>query len=174
MLVQPLELITFQSLISWMLNISLMLPLVHQVKHSQWSQIQDHQIFGFIPVVAGLLHAGLIVPITAKKSSTYVADGSAFKIEYGSGGISGTVSYDKATIGKDITVPKMGFGEVTSVSGISFLASKMCGILGFGYNTISVDKLDTFMDLEASTKEKSFSMYLHSNPTASYMMIPGW
>jgi len=68
----------------------------------------------------------------------------------------------------------MGFGEITSVSGISFLASKMCGILGFGYKSISVDKLDTFMDLESTTTNKTFSMYMHSNPAKSYMMIPGW
>jgi len=108
------------------------------------------------------------------KSSTYVKDGRDFKIEYGSGGIGGTVSYDKAVIGTDITVDEMGFGEVTSVSGVSFLASKMCGILGFGYKSIAVDSLDTFMDLEATTKEKTFSMYMHSNPAKSYMMIPGW
>jgi hypothetical protein len=40
----------------------------------------------------------------------------------------------------------MGFGEVMKVSGISFYASLMSGILGLAYDTISVDKLPTFMD----------------------------
>lgn len=66
----------------------------------------------------------------------------------------------------------MGFGEVTHASGVSFLASKMSGILGLAYKSISVDKLDTFMDL-SNLKDKSFSFYLHSNPDESYMVVPG-
>lgn len=38
------------------------------------------------------------------KSSTYVANGEAFKIQYGSGGIEGTVSEDTVKIADDITV----------------------------------------------------------------------
>lgn len=48
----------------------------------------------------------------------------------------------------------------------------MSGILGLAYNTISVDKLDTFVDVSNLT-DKSFSFYLHSNPTDSYMVMPG-
>lgn len=104
------------------------------------------------------------------KSSTYVKDGQAFDITYGSGGVKGTVSKDVARIG-DIEA-EMSFGEVTSVSGASFYASQMSGILGLAYNTISVDGLPTFMD-GANLTDKSFSFYLHSNPDASYMVIPG-
>jgi len=106
------------------------------------------------------------------KSSSYKEDGQDFKITYGSGSISGTVSKDTAMIGADISAP-MGFGEVTSVSGVSFLASQMSGILGFGYKSISVDNLDTFMDL-TNLKSKSFSFYLHDTSAQSYMVIPGW
>lgn len=80
------------------------------------------------------------------KSSTYQKNGEAFDITYGSGSIAGTVGQDVAKIGDDIT-SQMGFGEVTKVSGASFLASQMSGIIGLAYNSISVDKLDTFMDL---------------------------
>lgn len=66
----------------------------------------------------------------------------------------------------------MKFGEVTSVEGTSFLASSMTGILGFAYNTISVDKLPTFMD-QYSGDDKSFSFYLHHTSEESYMTIPG-
>jgi len=48
----------------------------------------------------------------------------------------------------------------------------MSGILGLAYDSISVDGLKTFMDLNTLT-DKSFSMYLHSNPDKSYMIIPG-
>jgi len=66
----------------------------------------------------------------------------------------------------------MGFGEITKVSGMSFYVSQMSGILGLAYDTISVDGLKTFMD-NADVTDKSFSMYLHSNPDKSYMVIPG-
>lgn len=48
----------------------------------------------------------------------------------------------------------------------------MSGILGLAYKSISVDALDTFMDLSNLT-DKSFSFYLHSNPDESYMIVPG-
>jgi len=54
----------------------------------------------------------------------------------------------------------MGFGEVTAVSGVSFLASQMSGILGLAYGSISVDGLPTFMEASSLT-DKSFSFYLH-------------
>ena len=105
------------------------------------------------------------------KSSTYEADGSAFDITYGSGGVKGTVSKDVAMIGDDITAT-MGFGEVTSASGVSFIASQMSGILGLAYNTISVNQLPTFMD-NADLTDKSFSFYLHNDSDKSYMVVPG-
>ena len=104
------------------------------------------------------------------KSSTYVKDGQAFDIQYGSGGVKGKAGKDVATIG-DIS-GTMSFGEVTSASGVSFIASQMSGIMGLAYNTISVDGFKTWMDVNSLT-DKSFSFYLHSNPTASYMVIPG-
>lgn len=56
------------------------------------------------------------------KSTSYVANGTVFDITYGSGGVKGTVSTDVAKIGDDITA-NMGFGEITSASGTSFLVS---------------------------------------------------
>jgi saccharopepsin len=107
----------------------------------------------------------------SKKSSTYEKDGSDFVIQYGSGGVKGTVSKDVAKMGDDITAP-MSFGEVTSASGVSFIASQMSGILGLAYDTISVNKLPTFFD-NASLTDKSFSFYLHDTSDQSYMVVPG-
>lgn len=104
------------------------------------------------------------------KSSTYKKDGQTFDIEYGSGSVKGYVSRDVATVG-DIQAP-MGFGEIHKVKGLSFMASKMAGILGFGYPSISVDKLDTFIDLDGM-KDRSFSFYLKDTSEQSYMVIPG-
>jgi hypothetical protein len=49
----------------------------------------------------------------------------------------------------------------------------MCGILGLGYGTLSVDKLPTFID-QSDLTDKSFSFVLHNNPDESYMTIPGY
>ena len=80
-----------------------------------------------------------------KKSSTYKQDGRPFKITYGSGSIDGSVSQDTAKLG-DTSATSFAFGEVTAVSGVAFLASQMSGILGLAFDTISVDKLPTFVD----------------------------
>lgn len=104
------------------------------------------------------------------KSSTYKADGAVFDITYGSGGVKGTVGHDVAQLA-GITAT-MGFGEITSASGVSFLASKMSGIIGLAYDTISVNKLPTWMDLN-TLSDKSFTFFLHSNPTKSYLAFPG-
>jgi len=106
----------------------------------------------------------------SSKSSTYKKNGEVFDITYGSGGVKGSVGEDIAMIG-DIKAT-MSFGEVTSASGVSFIASKMSGIMGLAYDTISVDGLKTWMDVNTLT-DKSFSFYLHSNPSESYMVIPG-
>jgi hypothetical protein len=98
----------------------------------------------------------------SKKSSSYKADGRAFKITYGSGSIDGFVSQDKAVLG-GATANNFGFGEVNSVSGVAFLASQMSGILGLAYDTISVDKLPTFVD-QSDLADKSFSFVLRNNP----------
>jgi len=108
----------------------------------------------------------------AKKSSTYKANGEAFDIQYGSGAVDGFVSEDTVTFG-DGTSSTMQFGEVKKSKGPSFLVSKMDGILGLGYDTISVDKLPTFMESNNLT-DKSFGFYLHTNPTESYMTLPGF
>lgn len=106
----------------------------------------------------------------ASKSTTYKKDGEKFDITYGSGSISGTVGRDVARIG-DLEA-EMGFGEITHASGTAFYVSQMSGILGLAYDSISVDKLPTWMT-SSTLKDKSFSFYLHSNPDKSYMVIPG-
>jgi len=105
-----------------------------------------------------------------KTSTTFKEDGQAFDITYGSGGVKGKVGWDVAKIG-DIQAT-MGFGLVTSASGVSFIASQMSGIIGLAYDTISVDKLNTFMD-NADLQQKSFSFYLKDTTEDSYMVIPG-
>lgn len=72
-----------------------------------------------------------------------------------------------------MTAKDFAFGEVTSVSGASFYASSMSGILGLAYRTISVDALPTFVD-SANIVDKSFAFYLNLDTEKSYMTIPGY
>lgn len=104
-------------------------------------------------------------------SSTYVKDGADFIIEYGSGGVNGFVSHDVAGFGG--ISAEMGFGEVKSVSGATFYISQMDGIIGLGYDTISVNGLPTWLE-STDLDDKSFGFYLHANPEESYMTIPGF
>lgn len=71
-------------------------------------------------------------------SSTYKANGTKFEIRYGSGSLSGFVSQDTMTIG-DITIKGQDFAEATSEPGLAFAFGRFDGIMGLGFDTISVN-----------------------------------
>ncbi|KAF2799906.1 aspartyl proteinase [Melanomma pulvis-pyrius CBS 109.77] len=71
-------------------------------------------------------------------SSTYKKNGSSFEIRYGSGELSGFVSQDTFQIG-DLKVKNQDFAEATSEPGLAFAFGRFDGILGLGYDTISVN-----------------------------------
>ncbi|KAG8529247.1 Vacuolar protease A [Bacidia gigantensis] len=73
-------------------------------------------------------------------SSTYKKNGSSFEIKYGSGELSGFVSQDTVQIG-DIKIKGQDFAEATSEPGLAFAFGQFDGIMGLGYNTISVNKI---------------------------------
>jgi len=73
-------------------------------------------------------------------SSTYKKNGSSFEIRYGSGSLSGYVSQDTVTIG-DLKIKDQIFAEATSEPGLAFAFGRFDGILGLGYDTISVNKI---------------------------------
>jgi len=76
----------------------------------------------------------------SEKSSTYVKNGEEFNITYGSGSMTGFLSQDTLLFG-GLTVTKQVFTEATGLPGISFLAGKFDGILGLGFQSISVDNV---------------------------------
>jgi cathepsin D len=109
-----------------------------------------------------------------KKSSTCKSTSESFKIQYGSGSMEGHVVNDKLTFGTSSSDPScssLGFGCATKEPGLAFVAAKFDGILGMGYDSISVDKLQTpFTCLmnEASSACKAnpvFAFYLNRDPT---------
>merc|ERR1712093_452538 len=73
-------------------------------------------------------------------SSTYKKNGSEFAIQYGSGSLSGYVSRDTVQIG-DLKIKDQLFAEATSEPGLAFAFGRFDGILGLGYDTISVNKI---------------------------------
>lgn len=76
----------------------------------------------------------------SEESSTYKANGSEFAIRYGSGSLEGFVSQDTLTLG-DLTIKKQDFAEATKEPGLAFAFGKFDGILGLGYDTISVNHI---------------------------------
>jgi len=71
-------------------------------------------------------------------SSTYKKNGSDFAIQYGSGSLEGYVSKDTVQIG-DLKIKDQLFAEATSEPGLAFAFGRFDGIMGLGYDTISVN-----------------------------------
>ncbi|KAJ5095390.1 Peptidase A1 [Penicillium alfredii] len=76
----------------------------------------------------------------SSSSSTYKKNGTEFSIRYGSGSLSGFVSQDVLQIG-DLKIKNQDFAEATSEPGLAFAFGRFDGILGLGYDTISVNKM---------------------------------
>jgi len=101
------------------------------------------------------------------KSSTYQKNGSVFKIQYGSGPVSGVFSADDVSIGS-LKLKDFTFAEVddTSGLGIGYRLGKFDGILGLGWDKISVDGVPTVMNALVKSGELAqpvFGFYLGNN-----------
>jgi len=101
------------------------------------------------------------------KSSTYVKNGTVFKIQYGSGPVSGVYSRDTVTVGS-FDIKNYLFAEVDNTGGLGlgYRLGKFDGILGLGWDSISVDHVPTPMKalIDSAQLEKPvFGFYLGNN-----------
>lgn len=100
----------------------------------------------------------------ASKSSTYIANGTVFNIEYGSGPVSGYQSVDVLSLG-GMTVQQQSFAEVTDAAGLgaAYKLGHFDGILGLAFPILSVNKVTpAFYNLinQGDLDSEEFSFYL--------------
>ncbi|XAR65670.1 Phytepsin [Bertholletia excelsa] len=101
----------------------------------------------------------------SSESSTYQKDGKSAEIHYGTGAISGFFSEDHVRVG-GLVVKNQEFIEATREPSVTFLVAKFDGILGLGFQEISVgDAVPMWYNMvkQDLVKEPVFSFWLNRN-----------
>ncbi|KAJ8423000.1 hypothetical protein Cgig2_020923 [Carnegiea gigantea] len=109
--------------------------------------------------IACLFHA----KYKSSSSSTYKKNGTSASIHYGTGAISGFFSDDDVQVG-NLVVKHQQFIEATSEPSITFMVAKFDGILGLGFQEISVGKsVPVWYNMveQGLVKEPVFSFWLN-------------
>lgn len=114
---------------------------------------------------------------SSSKSSTYVKNGTAFDIEYGSGPVSGYESQDILDFG-GLKVQNQIFAEVTDASGLgaAYLLGKFDGILGLAFPILSVNHVPTAYENvvnQGLISQSIFSFYLGNSDTDNGELLLG-
>ncbi|XP_036347044.1 lysosomal aspartic protease-like [Rhagoletis pomonella] len=105
----------------------------------------------------------------ASASSTYVANGESFSIEYGSGSLSGYLSEDTVRV-SGLTIQNQVFAEATSEPSSTFVDSNFDGIFGLAYEDIaSDDVVPPFYNIwsQGLVSNNVFSFYLARDTSSS-------
>ncbi|KAL6964575.1 AP4A phosphorylase [Sarracenia purpurea var. burkii] len=102
------------------------------------------------------------------KSKTYKEIGKSCVIQYGSGSVSGFLSQDNVEVG-DLVVKDQVFMEATKEGSLTFAVGKFDGILGLGFQEISVgDVVPVWYNMveQGLVKEEVFSFWLNRDADA--------
>ncbi|XP_021898784.1 aspartic proteinase-like isoform X1 [Carica papaya] len=102
------------------------------------------------------------------KSTTYTKIGKSCEINYGSGSISGFLSADNVEVG-NVIVKDQVFMEATREGSVGFLLAKFDGILGLGFQEMSVGNVvPLWYNLmgQKLVSEEVFSIWLNRDPDA--------
>lgn len=114
-------------------------------------------------------------------SKSYVKNGTKFHIEYGSGPVDGFLSMDDLNLGDDEELKLKGytFAEITDVSGLgmAYSVGRFDGILGLGWDDISIDGIPTVLTQLIKNKvidQPVFSFFLgQENGQAGELLLGG-
>ncbi|XP_015899398.3 aspartic proteinase isoform X1 [Ziziphus jujuba] len=101
----------------------------------------------------------------SRSSSTYKKNGKSAAIHYGTGAISGFFSEDHVKVG-DLVVKDQEFIEATREPSITFVVAKFDGILGLGFQEISVgNAVPVWYNMvnQGLVKEPVFSFWFNRN-----------
>ncbi|CAH8256648.1 unnamed protein product [Arabidopsis lyrata] len=102
------------------------------------------------------------------KSKTYIKNGKTCTITYGSGSISGFFSEDNVKVG-DLVVKNQEFIEATREGSLTFLLAKFDGLLGLGFQEISVgNAVPVWYNMvdQGLVRDKVFSFWLNRDTEA--------
>ncbi|KAJ1418747.1 Saposin-like type B, region 1 [Sesbania bispinosa] len=104
----------------------------------------------------------------SKLSSTYTKIGTPCKIPFGRGHIPGFFSQDNVKVG-NIIIKDQEFAEITKEGSLEFLAIHFDGILGLGFQDVSVGQVTPVwynMMEQGHMAQKIFSLWLNPDPMA--------
>ncbi|XP_058730035.1 cyprosin-like [Vicia villosa] len=105
----------------------------------------------------------------SKLSSTYTKNGTSCKIPFSRGYIPGFFSQDNVKVG-NIIIRDQAFTEITKEGSLEFLAMHFDGILGLGFQDISIGQVTPVwynMIEQGYMSQKIFSLWLNQNPDSN-------